>query len=400
MNRTGVTAVFSYLLITPIIAPYIPVLSSLGGHAIPLQKLALLTCAVFALATLHPEYRLELTRIDIGVVALLFVLAASVIWSIAPETTARWVDDLVLFAGFYIAVVVFLRRDGALEALSKSLLVAAGGILIYGYLSAMTGEISRDVFTWVTRNYFARDLVAILPLALTGLIGQSTWRGKTVFGAITGLIGLLVMVSGSRSGLVAFLVVAALFVAYWLHVDIRIGVLPTLAVSAAATVFIITIAVLGIQFGVLPGRLSSIPVTPDAFKPEVLGKARYRVYRLERLAVREYWLGGMGFGALPVYAEQFEWVGSFRSHNIFTRIWLAGGIGALLLFVCVFLAISRNYIRGIVHSSGDQQTRFYAFFVGLLGITLTGMANIVIIHPIFYIMLAVGACGFNSSTQF
>jgi len=54
-------------------------------------------------------------------------------------------------------------------------------------------------------------------------------------------------------------------------------------------------------------------------------------------------------------------------------------------------SVLRNYVQGVITSRSDEALCLFGCLIGLIATTLTGMFNIVIIQPLFYLLVGVGS---------
>lgn len=392
MATNRVTKILGILLVSPLIGHYIPVSFSAFGFIFTAKRLSIIILIIISIILVYKEKNIILTRASIGFISLLIFLQFTVLWSIAPEVTARRATDLLLYLVFFVTLVVFLERDGAYPWLINGLVISALLISCYGVLGVVSEGPFRNVISYISRNDYSRDVVALFPIMVVYFMYEEAPK-KVLGGMILLIMITTVPMSGSRGGLVSLLVVCLLLVVSYLRYEYRLSYIGIVGLNIVLMGAVAVCMVGLVRVGYVPDRLLSIPLTTDAFSPEVLGIARYQVHRMEFLTIREYWLTGIGYGAFTVVTgEQLE-IGSYQAHSLLTRVWLGGGIVAVFLLAYSYLLTIQNYGRQMANTKGKTKWITTACFIGLLGITLAGMVNIVINETLFYILMAIGASG-------
>jgi len=202
---------------------------------------------------------------------------------------------------------------------------------------------------------------------------------------------IFIPLSGSRSGLVALIVVLVLVTLTWGNRVKRLSfrslaVVSLVGLAATAAGIIISSAI-----GILPERILRIPVINGEISPEVLGRTRYQVRLAELGTIQSYPLTGIGYGAFSQYSAERFGIGNYRAHSLVTRVWMGAGLPGVLLLLSTGGMVLRNYIRRIIVERSDETLCLSGCLIGLLATTLTGMFNIVIHQPLFYILIGVGS---------
>jgi|GEM_PF-5466145 len=395
MKESSITQIFSLLVLGPLIGRFIPLFWDLPVWSLTPRRGAVFVLFCFSFYTVTRNQSVRIRYSDVGVISLLIVLIASISWSPDPGVSMRRGVDLILIFVYYVSLVIYLQRDGAMSRLIQILMVFAVVASIYGLVEVAFGEVSRGLVAYISRNELSRKLLALLPLTVVVTILSKQTMQRAVF-ALTGILMVIVIpLSGSRSGIVGLGIVlfggTMLFLQYTLQ-------LPSSRLVAAGIVitslFIVSV-VAGVGTGLIPSRLASIPLTPAAFSPEVLGEKRYEVYKAELRTIRNYWLTGVGYEGFVVLTEDVYGIGAYRAHDLISRVWMAAGIGGVVILLATLGNIFRTYIRRIVTADGSTQLYLSAFFLGLVAMTLAGLANIVITELLWYVLLAIGITGYR-----
>lgn len=373
---------------------YIPIKIPIFGLVFDGIRIFIVASMVFAILTIWQDSNLTITYTDIGIIVTWLFLISSVVWSYAPEATARTGTDLLFYIVFFLTVIVYFKRDPSLRIIFSSILSASIILIALGLIDHFETSLLKGVFG-VSRNIYARNIAGLFPMFAIYSYYSNSWN-RFIYIILSILAIILVALTGSRSGFVAIifsLIILAILFFATRETLTRKRMLPFLLVSFVGMSMFFY---LGLEYQILPTRLTKIPLSTDAFSPSVLGENRYLVYLAEGAAIQKYWLTGMGFGAFEVWSSAEFGIPRHQAHDLITRIWLGSGIGAVMIFLITYGLIIRNYIGTIVSAERYRIPYLLAALLGLLSISLTGMANIVYIEPLFYIWLAVGSHGILS----
>lgn len=369
-----------YLAITfPILGKYLPGSINVLSFHFSLTRLGAIFLAALGLVAVINREKVTLTYQDMGILLILITFIASVSWSITP--TGSWIaaNNSLFHVIYFAAVIIFLNSERDLTAFAYYLSFTIFAIAIIGMIALLPGISSRYVVGGVTYNSFSRDLVALFPVAVLMALTFRKNRLLNIFSA--GMIGLLIPLSGSRSGVVGLaLAIILLLVFYAVYLS---------ELSAISTAFMaISIPIIGalllrvaISTGVFGQRLLRIPLTlRELFSPDVLG-SRYTIYQIQADVIPDNWLYGIG------YAAFFNEYG-YGAHNPLSRILLATGILPALLFVTIYYQSAKHYLAAFAER---ENPLIIGFIIGLLGLTASGFFNILLNEPIFYLYFAVGS---------
>jgi O-antigen ligase len=390
MKRKRLTWFFALLLVMPPTTRYIPFGVDIGGILFNLPRISMLACAVVAAYTLVYRPQLRLSYSDIGVVSLLLLLILSIAWSVAPEESVRRATDLLFYIIYFVSIVVYFNRESAFKLFVAVLPIPAAAMVSYSVLNLIYSAPGWRLVDLISRNGVSRDMVATLPILFFGAYGRGRVHASVRL-LLAGMMVLFVPLSGSRSGLVALAVTLVLIILVWGNRVKRLSLAPLALMSAVSIV--VFVAGVGVAFitGVLPERILRIPLISGGISPETLGRSRYQVRLAELGTIQSHPITGIGYGAFFQYsAEQFG-IGNFRAHSLITRVWMGAGLPGILLLLFSGGLIIRNYIRQVITSRSDETLWLFGCLIGLIATTLTGMFNIVIIQPLFYLLIGVGS---------
>jgi O-antigen ligase len=274
--------------------------------------------------------------------AFLALCGFTLFWSIdVPETLSRFavMTSLVLL---FVALAITRVDRVALERFETALLV--GGVLVVGYGLAQVVFLGGFPTPDGGAARFGNDLLGpnnqaaslLLPVAIAAaraLTGSIRWR--LVHAVTLLLLAVGVVMTGSRGGLLAMLIVLAAIVLF--------GAARSAAAIPLAGAAVVLVAVFLV---VNPGGLGQ-----RQFELQTDTSGREEIWTIGLHACREYCLNGAGWGAFPtVYAQELPSVpearilyrgASFEAHNIFLLVGVeAGVVGLTLLLLALGLALA------------------------------------------------------------
>jgi hypothetical protein len=276
--------------------------------------------------------------------AFLALSGFSLFWSIAPVAT--WLDFRILASQVLLLVALVLTRfdERTLRLFGTS--VMAGGIAVVGYglvqltlLGGLPGKLTgpgdgppRFGDDLLGANNEAAALLLPLAIAASRALTESG-RSRWIHTAATLLLLFGILMTGSRGGLLAALVLFA--VVLWLGAARR-----ALKVALAVAVVLVITAMLAFQ----PGGFGRRQV-----ENETNSSGRTDIWLVGAQACPLYCLGGAGWGTFPtVYQQNLASTpearvqprgATFEPHSIFMLAVIELGVPGLLLLL-VGLAVS------------------------------------------------------------
>jgi len=283
-------------------------------------------------------------RVIWGWLTFLVLAASSALWAIAPNET---LSSLFTIGGLFliylsVAVSPFTGRD--YSRITKAIII--GGVIaalvsLLGYLKGITYESSvRGSLILGGRrradpNHFATSLILPLMFSLQWIF--YTNRGRKILGLLAvSAIGLAILLSGSRGGVLGAAVATLLF--FW---RVRSQIRAHTIVKTIAYVFIA--ALIFAVYVAPPARLL------DRFMPGVVlasgGTGRFSIWSVGWRAFLHRPIVGYGYNNFPYAYDLFRI--SFNSsgyslthahmvaHNIYLQAFVELGLigGLLLLFI-------------------------------------------------------------------
>ena len=264
--------------------------------------------------------------------SFLALTGLSLFWSIAPGETVEGFVVLASLIVLFVALAVSrfdptsLRRFEIALVLGGVLIVCYGllQLTVLGGLPAPDGRAARFGNDLLGANNQAAAL--LLPLAIAAARTLSGRRpSRLLHGAATLLLIFGVLMTGSRGGLLATLVVLGTAVAYS---SARRGAVVSLGVAAAVLLLVVV--------AVNPGGIANRFRDADS-------SGRTDIWTVGLSACSEYCLVGAGWGTFPtVYALEQASASeakvlkrgtAYEPHNIFLLAVVEAGVAGLVLLV-------------------------------------------------------------------
>ena len=284
--------------------------------------LAVLYLVSLALTLKRPRAWFRATTSDLGLLALLGLTAASVMWSEAPDVS--FVRAAALLGTYCFGVYFAVRYP--LETQLRLLGIGLGLVVLYNAFLALTqpGMLVIGNFSggFDHKNTLGK-MMALATVAFLCMAGDKRGRGLAI---IAGIVSFALLVtSGSATGLVVVFTLVGVFpLLRLLKADARLvvilGVAGLLVLGIGALVVPQAVAVLAPALGrdaTLTGRTELWPVLI-----EMIGRRPWLGY-----GYSAFWSGddgGLGISWEPTQA-----------HNGYLEVALALGLVGLVLFVIV-----------------------------------------------------------------
>ena len=258
----------------------------------------------------------------------LYMLLASMtaLWSIAPDSTALVLGQVLQLFFFFTVLSVFPAEAKDVRLLGA--IVVASGVMfsIFGLASYASGYRTQEDRLSISLNHLVLDpnhiaaqLLLPIALAVSTMLGT---RGIVLRAAAlvsTGVMVTTLFLTGSRGGLIA-LGVLLLYIAW--RTRYRLQVLGLMALGGLGSLF--------------------TPRIWERFTDKGLqgGSGRVWIWDIGRSAFKHYWLGGAGFGAFPaaynrelstVYQQIFQGWNRPAHNALLSAAVELGFFGAVLL---------------------------------------------------------------------
>ena len=347
----------------------------------PLAKIAgilVLLALIFSLRQIRQRLPRETIFLALLVGQLFLSSALSPVWrGGAFQATLDFAKVLMLVL-VVIAAVTTVGRLRALiftQAVSVAAIAAVAiwkGRLILGRLEGVLGGNYSDP------NDLALAIIMSLPLCLVLLFLSRRWLSKIFWSISLLVMTYAVLLTGSRGGFLALVVVAA--VCLWVFA-IR-GRRPYLLGLAVLAGLILWQSAGGMVVGRLKGTLNVNDDTAAAYES---AQARQRLFWRSVEITKEHPLFGVGPGNFDQVSGQWH-----TTHNSLTLMSSEGGLPALVLYVlilgCGFMNLRAT--KRLVPRRTESRLLAGAFFASLAGYAV-GSVFLSVAYAFFpYILVA------------
>lgn len=334
--------------------------------------------------------------------ALLFWLSATIIWSPEKYETIRNLIDLWVYFLYYLMIkkfmAVYVTGSHIVRAYHfyfSIAMVCAASLVCFSAVYGSVRELP------INANQVA--LVAISCLTMT-MIGPFTCRGlliKGLGGLFSVILILILLTLGSRSGLVALIVVVLSF--FFIFSWKKPGFLLTVVVLLCGiTVFFVVTPKTSEELTYTLTRAQSLSFIMNNMSPrdptemmDATGKARYYMYELAFWLISENPVRGYGYGAFKSTMESMQPGRGVDVHNDFLKLIVGGGLIAGVLW-CGWIGslITRGLRAKRLAVSNAERNFYWAILIGFVGQLVLAMANPMMTWPFLYLNAALlGAAG-------
>ncbi len=319
--------------------------------------------------------RQEVTVLDWGVVALVGVGAASLLWAEHLREAAREFRTVVLEGAiFYGLLRVMVRGRRDVWRVTDAWLLGAAGIALVGLCQWLLGEnLIAAEGVWRVKGFYGspNNLALYLGRALPGGIALALWgqdRRRRWFW-----------------GLAALLMAAALFLTYsrgaWL-VGVPAALLFLAAMRGRRALVMaaggLLVAALVVVLGMGTGRLTSL-----LDRSEGTTFFRLQLWRSSLTMIRDHPLLGVGLDnflyqyrtryVLPTAWEEFN---LSHPHNLVLDFWLRLGLPGLAVLLWLLAAFFRTGFRAYRHlPAGDQRLLVLSLMAGMVNFLAHGLVD-------------------------
>lgn len=372
-------------------APFVPTMA--------LALLCLLTMAsLFVKSITTPYFKWKFDGMGMGLLGLIVLFLISSLTSFAPVKSIQvWIMYLV-FMSFYFVIINTIKTKKQLYALLKLFVIAGAFVALYGVMQYVFGWTTSNA--WIDETMFQNDtmrvystlenpnvlgeyLLLVLPVSAVFLCQYKVRElPKWVYGLITVLLFVCLILTQSRGCWLGFMLSAVVFVTFtngrwWGLAPVVLAILP----------FVIPQTIVE--------RLLSIGNMNDS-------STSYRVFIwFGTLAMlKDFWIGGIGMGEVafnsvyPFYS--YNAVIAPHSHNLYLQLITESGVCALILFLAVIIVFVRKMTLAY---RSDEKRSFTsmmatAIIAGVLGFLLQGMFDYTFynyrVMAMFFMLLALG----------
>jgi len=333
-----------------------------GFSAAPLAKIAgalVLLALIFSLRRIRGRLPREIFLVAFLVGQLLLSSAFSTVWrSGAFQVTLDFAKVLMVVLAISVAVTSVARLKTLIltQALSVAAIAAVAiwkGHLVLGRLEGVLGS------NYADPNDLALAIVMSIPLGLLLLFLSKRWLGKVFWTIALATMTYAVLLTGSRGGFLALIVVVA--VCLW-EFAIR-GRRHYLLGFAILAGFVLWQSAGGMVGARLKGTLN---VNDDKAAAYASGQARQRLFWRSIEITEEHPIFGVGPGNFDQVSGQWH-----TTHNSLTLISSEGGIPAFILYVLILACGFKNLSATKRLARGRTEARLLA---GTLFASLAGFA--------------------------
>ncbi|MFQ6133774.1 MAG: O-antigen ligase family protein [Armatimonadota bacterium] len=347
-------------------------------YEFPLMLSHLWVCLVALLvlvaAGLRGEIGARLGLIGLGAVAFLVATGLATLRSVSPH--ASLIELTRVFDA--VAVYFLVRRLCATQnhrlvflaaLVAGGFAAAAQGLRHYVFTAARLHDTTwREFGPFGNPNSFAGFLLLVLPLGLALFLAT----GRRIWRLVAGFVVLLMLgalfVTGSKGGLLAFLLAAAAFV--------LIVACPWARGSRRRTVALVAVCLLPIVLGFL------LPQVRDRFVAAFTTESHSGAFRLYtwlatwKMFLARPWLG-WGPGSFADLFPRFAIAGFTRlAHNKDLQIAAEGGVLSLIPLAFVFIGYLVLSLRPALHGKSVAERAIpAALFAGILGFCLHSLVD-------------------------
>jgi O-antigen ligase len=271
----------------------------------------------------------------------------------------------VLF--FYLSMI----HLDSFNKIRKTSLVLCLSILFYGLLGLLKGHFAggRLYFgTMYDPNDLAFYMVGLFPISILFLFKANSMRTRVVAASTLAIAPLVIVLTGSRGGLLSLSIVLTLLFMTRLG-GIKRSYKVVILVIVAAAVLLFSDKINLARFDTLFGLEQDYNVTSDV--------GRISVWETAFTLIADNPVTGVGAGCFPRafgYLRQAEgrtptWK---AAHNAYLQIWTELGFPGLVVFLALIYASIRSFRRIMKRKAIDPEQRDLQLLSSLL---LTGYAG-------------------------
>lgn len=335
-----------------------------------------LQISLFGLLVVGLIQLLPFGKSDISI-DLLGIPAADTL-SLAPYLTRFAIVQLAVYLVFFAAALTFINNQKRLRKAVVTIIIFGALMAFFGILQRLAGvdEIygarltaSIPFASYVNQHHFAALMEMTIGLTLALLFGNATAKDKRIFLiAAAAVMGIAIVFTGSRGGIISLLAVLGFIVATNLlkkqvggqssddgekQTNFRRGL--ALVVGGLAVIFGLVGAV--IMLGADESLLRGVGLSAN---PQDVSNGRTHFWNTALKIISDYPILGTGLDSFGVTFTRYDtWNGSMRveqAHNDYLQILADAGI---LGFVCVLSFIFLLFKQGlrIIGKSSDNFRR-------------------------------------------
>ena len=315
----------------------------------------------------------QLLPLGVDHASQLIAVASSNTLSMDPYATRFFLIRLVIYFLFFAMALAFIPHGERPKRIATIIVVFGAAFAFFGILQRLATPDSIyglrptpqaiPFASFVNQHHFAGLMEMTSGIALGMLFGRGLKREKKLFFAIAaGIMGIAIIFTGSRGGLISYLVVvlfaaAASFVRRNGHKDENADLAPrrrNLIIMMAAAVLVVL--VLGSVL-LLGGEQSLLRGFGLQESQGDVSSGRLHFWSIAWQIFLANPIIGAGFDAFGVAFSRYDtWHGLFRvenAHNDYLQTLADGGILAFVCLLAFIYLFVRKGITAVTSSDGD-----------------------------------------------
>lgn len=343
----------------------------------------------------------------------LLSISASNTLSIAPYTTQLAVVLLIIYLIFFAAALTFINSQSRLRIVVFTLIIFGSFMAFLGIIQFLSGTDSiyglrpnrgtSPFASYANKHHFAALMEMLIGLTLSLLYGEATQKDKRLLLIIAlVLMGIVVILTGSRGGLLSLLAVIGFVTMFNLmgksnKTDSTVKSSKRLVLVGASLVFIL------ILFGsvVLLGGESWLLRGTGITQQQDISTGRGHFWQIALQVIKENPIIGTGLDSFGNAFTKFDsWNGNLRVeqvHNDYLQILSDAGIlGFICLAAFVYLLFRQSLVT--INQTSDRFRRGVAIgaLAGCFGILFHSFFDFPLrtpANPFIFLILVVLATG-------
>lgn len=340
--------------------------------------------------------------------------------SIAPYLTRFAVVQLIIYFVFFAAAFTFINNQKRLRKAVLTVIIFGATIGFFAILQKLSNlegiygaRQSADAFsfgTYINQHHFAALMEMTLALSLGLLFGKGMGRDKKIF-LLTAVVimGITILFTGSRGGLLSLLGIVGFIVAINLFRKSRkSGETDNLDEEESTNLFRRNLFLIGGGLAILLGLFGSVLLLGGdqsllrgvgvwTNPTQDLSNGRSHFWQVALKIISDFPILGTGFDTFGIAFTRYDtWNGSLRveqTHNDYLQILSDGGVLGLIC-VLAFIALLFKQSLQIIAKSSDNFRRNAAAgaLAGCFGIMIHSFFDFPLRTPAngyFFLLLAV-----------
>ncbi len=340
-----------YIILPPVLLLIIVLCIMSGGVTPEVRPAAIsggLLIFIIALLVFAFSSPAVLSPVNSLLVPLVLIAAAVAVQSVTPVKISGRIPLLEIVSYSLLAAAIILSSASPRSIIIFILTLGVWGVIMVGYglfrRLSIAGEMGNIAATFINRNHFCAFIGMIAPLCLgMGLWGKSRWI-RWLSGCFFLIISGGVLMSGSRGGVIAFVVSSvALLLLYFLQWREKKTGWASLLLSVGGGLLLIGILVFLIRGTLYPNAGASLD--------ELSIRTRFSIWQstFEVFLARPW--SGWGWGSFqyiyPIFKASGVWYKVPHAHNELIQVLSEGGLlGFIAMAFCYifsFLCLVRSF---------------------------------------------------------